>query len=71
VAWGMAVPKRSKPLSMDIHCNDEQHAEALADKLVDLPGVLEATVVFEENRAYLKIDDKTFDRARAEAVLTY
>ena len=69
-AWGMQVPVRSKPLSMDIHCDDEQHAEALADKLVELPGVLEATVVFEENRAYLKIDDKTFDKSKAEAVLS-
>ena len=68
-AWGMQVPQRSKPLSMDIHCDDEDHAEQLADKLVTLPGVLEATVVFEENRAYLKIDDKTFDKAQAEAVL--
>lgn len=69
VAWGMQVPQRSKPLSMDIHCDDEEHAEQLADKLVELPGVLEATVVFEENRAYLKIDDKSFDKAKAEAVL--
>ena len=61
IALGMVVPKRSKPLSIDIHCQDESHAGQLAEQLVMLPGVLEATVVFEENRCYLKVEDKVFD----------
>jgi hypothetical protein len=69
IAWGMAVPKRSKPLSMNMQCEDEDHAELLADQLVTLPGVLEATVVFEENRTYLKVDDKVFDIEQARKML--
>ncbi|NQZ07125.1 MAG: MFS transporter [Algicola sp.] len=69
VAWGMSVPKRSKPVSININCKDEDHAEVLAEKLVTLPGVLEATVVFEENRCYLKVDDKTFDLESAKALM--
>lgn len=69
IAWSMEVPKRSKPLSMDIHCEDEVQAELLADQLVGLPGVLEATVVFEENRVYLKVDEKLFDIALANEVV--
>ncbi len=69
VAWGMQVPKRSKQLSMDIHCSDETQAELLADQLVALAGVLEATVVFEENRTYLKVDESVFDIALAKSIV--
>ena len=69
VAWGMTVPQRSKLLSMDIHLEDEDDAEDLADKLVALPGVLEATVVFEENRTYLKVDESVFDKEKAQQVV--
>ena len=34
-----------------------------------LPGVIEATVVREESRSYLKIDDKIFDLNQAKQVL--
>lgn len=68
IAWGMKVPQRSKPVAVDIHCEDEEQAEALADKLVALDGVLEATVVFEENRCYLKVDEKQFDHDAAKAI---
>jgi MFS family permease len=68
IAWGMKVPQRSKPVSIDIHCEDEGAAEALADRLVGLDGVLEATVMFEENRCYLKVDEKTFDLDAARAI---
>lgn len=67
-AWGMQIPPRTKLLSIDIHCDDEEEAEVLADKLVALPGVQEATVVFEENRSYLKVDEKVFDIESAKAV---
>jgi MFS family permease len=69
VARGMDLPKRSKPLSMIIQCKDEDHAEQLAEQLVTLPGVLEATAVFEENRCYFKVDDKIFEIETAKALV--
>ncbi|MFT5163774.1 MAG: MFS family permease [Alteromonadaceae bacterium] len=69
VAWSMEVPKRSKPLSMDIHCADEVQAELLAEQLVNLTGVLEATVMFEENKAYLKVDEKVFNIELAQNIV--
>ncbi|KZN51165.1 MFS transporter [Pseudoalteromonas luteoviolacea] len=70
IAWRMQVPPRSKALSFVTELNKSQHAQALADKLVTLPGVLEATVVSEENRAYLKVDESKFDLNQAKQVLS-
>ena len=44
-------------------------AENLAAKLRQLPGVAEAIVITEENLAYLKVDSKTFDAARARSLV--
>ncbi|MFT4925919.1 MAG: MFS family permease [Phenylobacterium sp.] len=70
IAWSMQVPKRSKPLSLDIHCTEEAQGELLAEQLANLPGVIEATVVVEESRAYLKVDEKEFDIALARQVVS-
>ncbi|OCQ20267.1 MFS transporter [Pseudoalteromonas luteoviolacea] len=70
IAWRMQVPPRSKALSFVTELNKSQHAQVLADKLVTLPGVLEATVVSEENRAYLKVDESKFDLNQAKQVLS-
>jgi MFS family permease len=43
-------------------------ADRLAAQLREVPGVAEALVVPEEGLAYLKVDSKVFDRARAESV---
>ena len=43
-------------------------ADRLAAQLRQVPGVAEAVVVPEEGLAYLKVDAKIFDRARAESV---
>jgi len=42
--------------------------DALSARLHQVPGVAEALVVPEEGLAYLKVDSKTFDRAKAELV---
>ncbi|AOT09813.1 MFS transporter [Pseudoalteromonas luteoviolacea] len=69
IAWRMQVPPRSKALSFVTELDKPQHAQTLADKLVALPGVLEATVVSEENRAYLKVDESKFDLNQAKQIL--
>ncbi len=38
-----------------------EHAGALADRLLSVPGVMEAIVIAEEGIAYLKIDRHTLD----------
>jgi hypothetical protein len=43
-------------------------ADRLSARLRQVPGVAEALVVPEEGLAYLKVDSKTFDRAKAELV---
>jgi hypothetical protein len=48
----------------------EQQAELLAAKLASLNGVVEATVVLEENRTYLKVNDKEFDLQQAKAAVS-
>ena len=75
IAWGMVVPQKSKLISLltELHgdkqsLNPEQAAEELANKLADLPGVLETTVVLEENRTYLKVKDSEFDLQQAKRV---
>jgi hypothetical protein len=42
--------------------------ESLAARLRQVPGVAEAVVVPEEKLAYLKVDSKSFDAAKAEAL---
>lgn len=61
LAKGMKIPKRSKLVSIVTPVQDESTAEVLANKLIELSGVVEATVVPEENRTYLKVIDKEFD----------
>jgi MFS family permease len=43
-------------------------AEHLAARLRQVPGVAEAVVIAEEKLAYLKVDSKSFDAAKAESL---
>ncbi len=43
-------------------------AKTLAARLKQVPGVKEAVVIAEEKLAYLKVDSKAFDAAKAEAL---
>ncbi|MCO7189327.1 MULTISPECIES: MFS transporter [unclassified Pseudoalteromonas] len=69
IAWRMQIPVRSKTLSFVTDVDEPERADALADQLVALPGVIEATVVSEENRTYLKVNDKEFDLNQAKQAL--
>ncbi|MBQ4832639.1 MFS transporter [Pseudoalteromonas sp. MMG010] len=68
IAWKMQIPPKSKIISLMTTLSSEQQAQTLASQLVALPGVLEATVVRDENRSYLKINDKEFDLDQARKV---
>ncbi|MBQ4847105.1 MFS transporter [Pseudoalteromonas sp. MMG013] len=69
IAWRMQIPPKSKIISLLVSLSEGEKAEDIADKLITLPGVIEATVVPEESRSYLKIDDKIFDLNQAKQVL--
>jgi hypothetical protein len=43
-------------------------AERIAAMLRQVPGVAEAVVIAEEKLAYLKVDSKSFDAAKAESL---
>jgi len=68
IAWKMQVPPKSKVISLMTKLDSEEHAQVLASQLVALPGVIEATVVRDESRSYLKINDKEFDLDQARKV---
>jgi MFS family permease len=68
VAAGMAQPSFVTTRLIPIAANQAADAEALANKLRQVPGVVEAVIVVDENLAYLKIDAKAFDAAQAEAL---
>ncbi|WP_068547781.1 MFS transporter [Thalassotalea crassostreae] len=68
-ALSMKEVKRSKSISFSVNFNDEQHAKLLADKLADMAGIVESTIVYSESVAYLKIDEKQIDMDKLRALL--
>jgi MFS family permease len=67
-AAGMAQPSYLTTRLVPIAENNLSDAALLATKLRQVPGVVEAVIIAEENVAYLKVDGKSFDAAMAEAV---
>jgi len=68
-ALGMKPLKKSKSYSLSTTISCEQQAEEIADQLINMPGVIEATLVHTEAVAYLKIDDKVADISEIKAIL--
>jgi MFS family permease len=68
VAAGTAQPSFVTTRLIPIAANQAADAESLANKLRQVPGVVEAVIVADENLAYLKVDSKAFDAAQAEAL---
>ncbi|WP_228611690.1 MFS transporter [Alkalimonas sp.] len=58
---GMSVPAKAERLSIDLSNKTSREAEALLLQLTRLPGVLEATLVPQEQRCYLKVQAGSFD----------
>jgi MFS family permease len=67
-AAGMAQPSYFTTRLVPVGENRLSDATDLATKLRQVPGVVEAVIIAEENLAYLKVDAKSFDAAMAEAV---
>jgi len=69
VALGMKRQSSSKSFSFSTSFSSEQQADDVASKLINMPGVVEATLVNSEAVAYLKLDDKVANIAEIKAML--
>jgi MFS family permease len=68
IAAGMAQPSYLATRLLPIAENKLSDAAGLVTRLRQVPGVIQAVIIAEENLAYLKVDSKSFDAAMAEAV---
>ena len=66
----MQVPQRAQRLSYLVGDVDDAAAKTLVSQLSSLNGVLEATVVVNEQRCYLKVSSTGFDPKQVEALLS-
>ena len=69
--WLAAAATMAQPSYLTtrlVRIGDGADANTLAARLRQVPGVAEAVVIAEEKLAYLKVDSKAFDAAKAEAV---
>ena len=64
----MAQPSYLTTRLLPIVGGRKDDPEILAARLRQVPGVAEAVVIADENLAYLKVDSRSFDAARAEAL---
>jgi MFS family permease len=68
VAARMAQPSHLTTRLLPLAEGKAADGEKLAARLRQVPGVIEAMIVVEENVAYLKIDAKSFDATLAESL---
>jgi predicted MFS family arabinose efflux permease len=71
--WLLAAARMAQPSYLTTRLvpiaeNNMSDAAGLATKLRQVPGVVEAVIIADENVAYLKVDSKSFDAAMAETV---
>lgn len=69
LAAGMRKPGRYANKVLDVALAGDAEAKQMADKLLAIPGVLEAVVVADEGSAYLKVDRDQIDETALEALV--
>jgi len=79
LSFGMKKLEKSKSFSFSTDINSEEKAAEVAELLINMPGVIEATLVRDEpidksldkNKviAYLKVNEKTVDLQAVKALL--
>jgi MFS family permease len=69
ISLSMKKLKKSKSYSFATSFSDEQQANDIAEQLINMPGVYEATLVHSEAVAYLKVDEKTVDIEKIKTLL--
>ncbi|MGD9671625.1 MAG: hypothetical protein AB7U75_21700 [Hyphomicrobiaceae bacterium] len=71
--WLVAAVTMTQPSNLTtrlVRVGDGTDIQTLTARLRGLRGVAEAVVIADERIAYLKVDPKAFDRAKAEALIT-
>jgi len=66
---GMVNPQVLKNYTLDANAHDINSANTMASQLMELDGVKEAVVIYDDQAAYLKVDAKQFDLSKARTVL--
>jgi len=69
ITLSMKPLKKSKSFSFTTSLQSEEQTDEVAELLINTPGVLEATLVYQESVAYLKIDEKLADIISIKAIL--
>jgi len=69
LSFGMQQLKKSKNFSFATNITCEEQAQEVAEQLINMPGVIEATLLHTESVAYLKVDDKTVDLLAVKSLL--
>ena len=79
LSFGMQKLKKSKSFSFITNIHSEERAEEVSELLVNMPGIIEATLVHDETGtsdlekshavAYLKVDEKLVDLLAVKALL--
>ncbi|MBU2870711.1 MFS transporter [Colwellia sp. E2M01] len=69
VSFGMKPLQKSKNFSFATNVESEAQADIIAEQLINMPGVIEATIVHTEAVAYLKVDEKIVDLMAIKALL--
>ncbi len=70
IALSMKPLKKSQSFSFSMNITDETQAAQVAEELINMRGVIEATLVPSEAVAYLKVDDKQVDLVKVKKLLT-
>jgi len=66
---GMINPKVLKSYTLDAVVTDNESAEVMVSKLLEVSGVIEAVVIVDDKAAYLKVEAKRFDLSNARDIL--
>jgi len=69
IAAGMKLPASSKRVSIPIEPSEYGDYQGLIDDISCCNGVMEATLVEDENRIYLKVEKSSYDRDRVDQLI--
>jgi MFS family permease len=69
LAFGMKLPASSKRISIQFEPKVSSDYQELINKLSECDGVIEATLVEDESRIYLKVDKTNYDRTSVDQLI--
>lgn len=67
IAIGLRQPRRLSVEQIRIGAVEREAVETLTERLLAVPGVIEAVVVAEERTAWLRVDRRSLDRSSLRA----